>query len=77
MPGAVEVGVDDRVPAVRRDIGGMRRKLASGVVDEDVQAAVALPDRCPECADLLRARMVIAFQKTSLLVNARSFAAQW
>jgi hypothetical protein len=42
-PGAVEVGVNDRVPALDRKVDGGLRKLAPRAVDENVQATVRRP----------------------------------
>ena len=53
VPGAVEVGVDDRVPALVGEIHRVRRELAAGVVDQHVQAAEALPYGFEQRFDLL------------------------
>jgi hypothetical protein len=39
VPGAVEIGVDDGVPALHREVDRGLRKLAAGAVDENVDAA--------------------------------------
>src|SRR5262245_36518420 len=38
-PGAVEVVVDDGIPALRRELLRALRKLSAGIVDEDVDAS--------------------------------------
>ena len=54
VPGAVQVGVDYRIPALRLDIDGRLRELTSGVVDQDVQPAVLAPDLVHHRGDLVR-----------------------
>jgi hypothetical protein len=44
VPGAVEVGVDDGVPAFDRKVDCGLRKLPAGAVDEDVETTVVCPD---------------------------------
>ncbi|MGY3482768.1 hypothetical protein ACVW1C_000651 [Bradyrhizobium sp. USDA 4011] len=51
VPGAVEIGVDDRVPALDREIDRGLRELAAGAVDEMVDAAMRDPQRVEHRAD--------------------------
>src|SRR5262245_50539188 len=54
VPGAVEVGVDDGVPALDREIDRGLRKLPAGAVDEDIEAALLVPDLVEEYGDGVR-----------------------
>src|SRR4029079_14939706 len=49
--GAVQIGVDDGVPAFHGKIDGALRKLPSGAVDETIEAAVGGPDGVEQGAD--------------------------
>ena len=54
VPGAVQIGVDDRVPAFDRKVDRGLRKLSAGAVDESVDAAMRCPDRVEQRVDRLR-----------------------
>src|SRR5258707_1384925 len=51
VPGAVQVGVDDGVPALHRKIDRGLRKLSASAVDEVVDAPVRGPDGVEQRAD--------------------------
>ena len=51
VPGAVQIGIDDRVPALYRKIDRRLRKLSAGAVDETVEAAMRGPDRVEQGVD--------------------------
>src|SRR5260221_10093440 len=51
VPGAVQIGVDDRVPALDRKIDRGLRKLPAGAVDETVDTAVRGPHRVKQRVD--------------------------
>ncbi|MBA7682005.1 hypothetical protein ES703_90351 [subsurface metagenome] len=53
VPGAVEVGVDDGVPALDREVDRSLRGLSAGAVDEDIEAAVLFPDLVEQGGDRL------------------------
>ena len=53
VPGAVEVEVDHRAPAVVRDLRWQRRELAAGVVDEEVDPTELVVDALLQRVDLI------------------------
>ena len=54
VPGAVQIGVDDGVPAFYREIDRGLRKLSAGAVDETVNLALCAPDRIEQRVDRVR-----------------------
>ena len=53
-PGAVEVGVDDGVPALHREIDRGLWELSAGAVDQDVEPALPGPDLLEQRGHRLR-----------------------
>ena len=54
VPGAVEIRVDDREPALDAEVDGRLRKLPAAVVDQHIQPPEALPDLRHQRVHLLR-----------------------
>src|SRR5262249_16194130 len=54
VPGAVQIGIDDRVPTLDREADGGRWILSAAVVDHGVDLTEALPGRLHELLDLRR-----------------------
>ena len=54
VPRAVQVGVDDRLPAVVADVDSIHRELAAGVVDDVIQATVRLESVVHQLLDRFR-----------------------
>lgn len=54
VPGTVEVRVDDGIPSLDLEVQGHLRKLAAGVVYENVERAEPVPDIVDEMFDLIR-----------------------
>src|SRR5690606_668624 len=54
VPGAIEIGVDDRVPAFDGDVERRLAELAARIVDQAVQPAPALPGVSDGSGTLLR-----------------------
>ena len=54
VPGAVQVGVDDGVPALVGEVHRVRGELPAGIVHQHVDAAEAFPDGVEQAFDLRR-----------------------
>src|SRR6185503_3041057 len=51
VPGAVQIGIDDGVPALHGKIDRRLRKLPAGAVDQAVDTAMRGPDRVEQGVD--------------------------
>ena len=72
QPGAVDVEVDHGAEAFRADPLGRAEELAAGVVDEDVEASVALEQAVEEAAD----RLLLADVERLVFEGARQLRGQ-
>src|SRR6266436_2094297 len=69
VPGAIQIGVDDRVPALHRKIDRGLRKLSAGAVDQTVDAAMR--------ADAFRFRPASSATRASSLSWLRPTTTTW